>query len=276
MSVPTDFITQLHAWYATPAGRTLADELSHSLAQLLPPLFGYYALQVGTLADDLDLLRDSTINRKIYMAMTTNSTTTTTTTTTSPQHNLITSPLALPFPQDTLDLIVLPHTLDFSRSPHRVLRETYRALIPDGHLVLIGFNPVSMMGLTKLALFHSRRVPWAGHFYTARRLEDWLSLLDFTVVNIVHIGLRPPLQNLRLQQRLAFLAKADRCGLTAALGGLHIFVAQKRLLTLTPRPKPRPAHRRIFPINVAEPTTRTQHPAGKRHDNHVRTHYHLH
>ena len=238
-----EFIKQLHNWYAGPAGKVLADELQHKLAQLLPCLFGYYALQIGTLVDDVDLLCSSTINRKIYMTMD------------STQGNVIANPLALPFSQDTLDLVVLPHTLDFSRYPHQVLREAHRVLIPDGHIVLIGFNPVSMMGLGKLILFRSKRAPWTGHFYTACRLRDWLSLLGFKVVKIEHAGLSPPVQNLRFQQRLAFLGKVDRYKI-GNLGGLQIFVAQKRVLTLTPRQQPQPSRHRIFPINVAEPSAR--------------------
>ena len=107
------------------------------------------------------------------------------------QGNITASPLALPFLQDTLDLIVLPHTLDLSHDPHQVLREAQRVLIPEGHIVLIAFNPMSMMGLCKLALMGSKRIPWASHFYTARRLKDWLALLDFTVLTTAHPPVRP-------------------------------------------------------------------------------------
>ena len=237
------FAQELQDWYATPAGQILSNELQDKLEQLLPSLFGYYALQIGAISNDMDLLNSSSIGQKVYMAVN------------PEQGNVTASPLALPFPQDTLDLIVLPHTLDFSHEPHQVLREVHRVLISEGHIVLIGFNPISMMGLSKLALMRSKRVPWAGHFYTARRLKDWLSLLDFTVLGIEHVGLRPPVQNLRVQQRLEFLNKIDRYGM-GRFGGVQIIVAMKRVLTLTPRPQPWRPHRRILPVNVAEPTAR--------------------
>ena len=249
------FAQQLRDWYANPAGQMLSNELLNKLEQLLPGLFGYYALQVGGISNDMDLLSSSAIGQKIYM------------TETPEQGRVVASPLALPFPQDTLDLVVLPHTLDFSHEPHQVLREVHRVLIPEGHLVLIGFNPVSMMGLSKLALLRSKRAPWTGHFYTARRLKDWLSLLDFTALEIEHVGLRPPVQNLRLQQRLEFLDKADRYGM-GRFGSVQIFVAKKRVLTLTQRPQSWRPRSHILPVNVTE--------ASARQVNHARASRYLH
>lgn len=240
---------QLQNWYATPAGKILSDELQHTLRQLLPGLFGYYALQIGAIAEDMDMLNGSAIGQKIYMAVD------------SKQGNVMASPLALPFPRDTLDLMVLPHTLDFSHDPHQVLREAHRVLISEGYLVLIGFNPISMMGLSKVALAGSKRAPWVGHFYSARRLKDWLALLDFTVLEVKHIGLRPPIQNLRLQQRLEFLNKVARYGMHS-LGCVQIFVAKKRVLTLTPSSQSWRPRGRILPVNVAEPSARQTHRVG--------------
>ena len=249
------FSQQLKDWYAHPAGQILCKELENKLEQLLPGLFGYFALQVGTLGDEMNLLASSTIGKKVYMTVDTD------------QGTVSASPLALPFPADTLDLIVMPHTLDFSHDPHQVLREVHRVLISEGHLVLIAFNPLSVMGLCKLALSRSKRAPWTGHFYSARRLKDWLALLDFTVLKTEHVGLRPPLQNLRIQQRLEFLNNVDRFGM-GRFGGIQIFIAKKRVLTLTPRPEPWRPRRRILPVNVAEPTARQT--------NHVKASRYLH
>lgn len=240
---------QLHNWYSTPAGQILSKELANKLGQLLPSLFGYYAIQAGSICSDMDLLESSAIGKKIYMGVNPN------------QGSVAASPLALPFPEDTLDLIILPHTLDFSHDPHQVLREVHRVLISEGHVVLIAFNPVSMMGLCKLALARSKRAPWAGHFYTARRLKDWLALLDFTVIETKHIGICSPLQNLHIQKRLGFFDKVNHFGM-GALGGVQIFVAKKHELTLTPTPQPWRPRRRILQVNIAEPTVRQAHNVG--------------
>lgn len=240
---------RLMEWYTTSAGQVLCSELANKLEQLLPSLFGYYALQVGQINKDIDLLESSAIRNKFYLAES------------GRQCSVKASPMALPFSQDSLDLIVLPHTLDFSHEPHQVLREIHRVLISEGHVVLIGFNPISTMGLTKLAFLRSKRVPWCGHFYSARRLKDWLSLLDFTVLEIHHVGIRPPFQNSNMQQRLEFLNKANKFGL-GGIGNVQIFVAKKRVLTLTPRPQPWIARPRILPVNVAEPSARQAHCVG--------------
>lgn len=237
------YTQQLQEWYSTPAGQSLYKELLLKLENVLPNLFGYHALQMGGLAEDIDLISSSKIGQKIYMTLN------------AEQGNVVANPLALPFPQNTLDLIVLPHTLDISPEPHQVLREIHRVLISEGHVVIVGFNPFSMMGLSKLMLVRSHRAPWAGHFYTARRLKDWLSLLGFKVMDINHVGLQPPIQNVRFQQRMQFLSKAERVGL-GRLGGLQIFVAKKRELTLTPMPKPWRPRRRMVPVGVSEPSAR--------------------
>ena len=237
------FTDELLDWYSSPVGDQFAGELQSKIEQLIPELFGYYALQVGHVVGDLDLLQSSKIGHKIHMNLD------------SKQGNVVASPFSLPFPQDTLDLIVLPHTLDFAQKPHQVLREVHRVLISEGHIVLIAFNPLSFMGLSKLALLRSKRAPWAGHFYTARRLKDWLSLLDFTVIKVEHFGMRPPIQNSHVLKRLEFLNKIGKIGIDR-LAGVQIFVAKKRVLTLTPRPQTWKPRTRIIPVNVAKPSAR--------------------
>lgn len=238
------YIQALQNWYASAAGQILSKEVHHKLEQLLPSLFGYYALQIGAMNNEIDLLTSSKIGHKIHIME-------------DPNCGSVTaSSLALPFPPDTLDLIVLPHTLDFSKHPHQVLREVHRVLISEGHIVIIAFNPLSMMGLGKLAFMRSKRVPWMGHFYSARRLKDWLKLLDFSVLKIDFVGLQPPIQNSRVQQRMQFMNKVDGVGLgryrLGRFGGVQIFIAQKRELTLTPRPQPWLARRPIVPVKVTE------------------------
>ncbi len=234
---------QLREWYATAAGLIFRQELQNKLNQLLPSLFGYHAVQLGSLAEDFDLLASSSISQKVYVSKTSNF------------KNIAASAMALPFPQDTVDLLVLPHTLDFAHDPHQVLREAHRVLISEGHIVLIGFNPLSSMGLNKLLLTRSKKAPWNGHYYSARRLKDWLSLLDFSVINIEHVGLRPPIQHNRFQERLKFMTKLEKFGFSR-IGGVQIFVAKKRVLTLTPQLESWRPRRRIIPVNVTEPSAR--------------------
>src|SRR5690606_41680254 len=60
---------------------------------------------------------------------------------------LVCEPEQLPFDTQSIDLIVMPHTLEWCADPHQVLREVERVLMPEGRVVLTGFNPYSLWGL---------------------------------------------------------------------------------------------------------------------------------
>lgn len=163
---------------------------------------------------------------------------------------------ALPVATDSVDVVLLPHTLEYSREPHQVLREVDRILIPEGHVVIIGFNPFSMWVLWKLWPWRRRRVPWCGRFFSAQRVRDWLSLLGFDVDHSRCFFFRPPLQGSGLMSRLLFVERLGRL-LWPVFGGVWIVVGRKRVTTLTPvRPRWRP-RRSLIPTGVVEPHGRT-------------------
>ena len=54
--------------------------------------------------------------------------------------------LDLPFEAQSVDLLVMPHTLEFTSDPHRLLREAERVLMPEGRLIILGFNSLSLWG----------------------------------------------------------------------------------------------------------------------------------
>ncbi len=99
----------------------------------------------------------------------------------------------LPFPGDSMDLVVLHHTADFSPYPHEALREAARVLRGEGTIALVGFNPVSAWGVRRLISRH-RGGPWGGRFLLRRRMEDWLHLLGFQVEVSVTRFFHLPLQ----------------------------------------------------------------------------------
>ena len=85
----------------------------------------------------------------------------------------------LPFPNDSVDILVLQHSLDISAHPHHVLREAERVLRPSGRLLLFGFNPTSSWGLRKLLSTPlSSPLPWHARFMSRTQLEDWFRLLN--------------------------------------------------------------------------------------------------
>ncbi len=113
-----------------------------------------------------------------------------------------------------------------------VLREVHRVLTPEGHIVILGFNPLSLWGLWRLAA-RRRGIPWCGQFISLLRLKDWLALLDFELTHGSMLYYRPPLQHEGLRDRLYFLEKiGDRWWPLAA--AVYLLVAKKRVLGVTP------------------------------------------
>lgn len=133
----------------------------------------------------------------------------------------------LPFDSDSLDLVVLPHVLEFSEHPHQVLREVARVLRPEGSLIISGFNPRSLWGLHR-ALGRREGYPWKGNFIALPRLKDWLALLDFEIVGGSFAAYAPPFHTSKWLDRFAFMEKAgDRWW--AARGGVYFVHAVKRV-----------------------------------------------
>ncbi len=240
---PAQLCAALRAWYSTSVGELVSSEIKARVDSILPRLFGYYALQIGELAADVDLLDISRIKKQIRLDI-------------IPGHvNLLASAEDLPFQEDSLDLIILVHSLDFAADPYRILREVDRTLIPEGHVVIIGFNPLSLFGVWKMVLSKNNRIPWCGRFYSSARLRDWFSLLGFDTLISDNLFFRPPIQHAGLQQRLNFLEKAGR-RFIPYVGGVHVILAQKKLATLTPiKPRWRP-RKSLLPSNLTEPSTR--------------------
>ena len=136
----------------------------------------------------------------------------------------------LPFASQSLDLVVLPHVLEFADEPHQVLREVERVLIPEGQVIVCGFNPASLWGARQVAgrLTGSHFLPLDGEFIGLPRIKDWLKLLGFEV-NRGHFGCyAPPCTSEKWLRRFAFMEKAgDRWW--PYFGAVYILQAVKRV-----------------------------------------------
>jgi SAM-dependent methyltransferase len=136
----------------------------------------------------------------------------------------------LPFASQSLDLVVLPHVLEFAEEPHQILREVERVLIPEGQVIVTGFNPASLWGMRQAAgrLTGAHFLPQNGEFISLPRLKDWLKLLNMEV-NRGHFGCyAPPCLTDKWLNRFAFMEKAgDRWW--PYLGAIYIVQAIKRV-----------------------------------------------
>ncbi len=123
---------------------------------------------------------------------------------------------AWPWQADSLDLVVLPHTLERSADPHACLREVERVLIPEGQVLITGLNPMSLWGRQGSSLI------------AYRRLRDWLRLLGFEVQVSRFWGWTPALGSERWMQRLSWMDAVGQrwCPI---LGGVYLLMATKRV-----------------------------------------------
>lgn len=93
---------------------------------------------------------------------------------------------AWPIADESLDVVILQHSLDFSRQPHHLLREACRTVVPSGYVLIVGFNPISLWGGWRWLRTFSAQLPWITRPLASSRLIDWLTLLDLKVEQVFH------------------------------------------------------------------------------------------
>ncbi|MDE0280639.1 MAG: methyltransferase domain-containing protein [Gammaproteobacteria bacterium] len=225
-------------WFGTSLGRWLLEEECGRCRKLIPA--GYYpsALQIGLPERNYFRALDDVEVGTRFLALPTLESMS------LMEHGpggdndaqafraMIAQPGALPFGEKAHSLIVLPHALDFCDDPHRVLREVNQILVPEGCVVITGFNQISLWGLHRLAsgsrFGNVRPLPWSGRqHYRAGRVQDWLSLLGIDIVGACMLAYQLPLQNPRWRDKLDFM---DRMGgrWWPGLGAVYMIVGRKR------------------------------------------------
>lgn len=206
-----DSFTSLAEWFESALGRYTLDREREWLDSVTPDIFGFNAIQLGL--PQLDLLRESRIVHRHTVSP-------------SGDARVLAQFHELPFEAQSIDLCVLPHTLDFTERPHEILREVDRVVRPEGRILIIGFNPWSLYGLRRL--WSQECAPWNGHFVSLVRMKDWLQLLGFEPADGRLACYIPPVQSAKWQSRWQFLEKqGDRWWGVA--GGVYMLDAVKRV-----------------------------------------------
>ncbi len=201
----------------------VAAEERQLLEAHLPNLFGYTLLQLGGSAL-FDGYPSSPISQKIVMG---------------DEGGLRGLPEALPIQSDSVDLVILPHAIELSNDPHQLLREIERVLIPEGHLIILGFNPWSIWGIRSLLSYRTEQLPWSLRYHSRGKLEDWLSLLGFEHLRSSYQLFHLPFQHPALPESVTSVFKRY----FPRIGGGYCLLVRKRVSTLTPI-KPAWGHRR--------------------------------
>ena len=202
----------LGEWFTTPQGGYVLTREQKYFDRTVSDIFGYNALQLGL--PEHDFLRSNRMPLRFSAGNQAGNAV-----------RLICT--ELPFDCDSMDLVLLPHVLEFSEHSHQVLREVARVLRPEGNLIISGFNPRSLWGMHR-ALGRRQGYPWRGHFIALPRLKDWLALLGFEVVGGRFAAYAPPVHQIKWLERFAFMeAAGDRWW--AVSGGVYFVHAIKRV-----------------------------------------------
>ncbi|WOJ94133.1 methyltransferase domain-containing protein [Congregibacter variabilis] len=203
----------LESWYARESGEELCELIQARLEPVLGLSFGYHILQMGPLPTR-SLVGASPINHQIFACAAADG-----------KASMLCHGDELPLESDSVDTVVAFHALEFDEHPHGSLREMQRVLRPHGHLIIVGFNPLSLLGgahylqgLKKSSLWNRQRYrPVSLH-----RLTDWLRLLDCELESAQHLFPIPVAGSVRLRN---FIGRVDEWASDSSLPGGGVYIA---------------------------------------------------
>jgi len=218
-------IVKLSDFLRSPPGRYVLDWEQQHLDGAVIDIFGYHALQLGL--PQIDTLRENRMPLRFCAARRLPATGEGAG---ANRVAIINRYEELPFATHSIDLVVMPHILEFASDPHQVLREVERVLVPEGQVIITGFNPYSMWGARQYMsrLGATPYLPRAGRFISLPRIKDWLKLLSFDVERGRFGCYVPSVRSDRWLGRWRFMEKAgDRWW--PFLGALYALTAVKRV-----------------------------------------------
>ncbi|PCK07502.1 MAG: SAM-dependent methyltransferase [Alteromonadaceae bacterium] len=242
-------------WFESPLGRALLAAERIALEDQLSYLFGYHLMQLSSVSQ-AEFASSSRINHCFRMAPTM-----------PDDPGEISGQQAysdfdeLPLADDTVDVCILHHVLEFSQRPHQVLREAARVTIPRGYIIIVAFNPVSIAGLLQPlgALFEASAVSRRRHLRVGR-MKDWLQLLDFNCLDTQYLFHNLPLNGTSYLANSSIIRSGE--SMRQMPGGLaYCMLARKDKAGLTPIKLKWAERRLLVPIQLSkQPVAR---PVGK-------------
>ena len=242
MEITSHFPTSVSQWLTSPLGQALLAEESRVVEEAFDGIFGEQCLQLGLWGDAKAFLRHTRTQRCALIDAGS----------VGEGQAAVGELHRLPVASDSIDCVLLPHTLDYSHRSHAILREVDRVLTAHGHIVILGFKPGGLWGIRRL-IPGAGLPPGAEHLVSDRRLKDWLKLLDFRIQGNLRYFFHWPLPSIRGATSPRWEQRGRRWW--PELSACYMLTAQKRVSTLTPV---RPVWRRKPKVvaGLAEPSTR--------------------
>lgn len=219
------------SWQDLPNGNIILSAINEVLNPWWQRFFGYHLLKIGALSHEVSC-QSSPIKHQIscFNPLFTS------------EHgdckaNIVGDLDDLPVLEHSVDVCLLSHVLEFSLDPHHVIREANRALIPNGYLIITGFNPLSLAGLNRAIPHRKKKSPWNEHFFSPMRVKDWLHLMGYEILSderCLHSSLTGKVS----EKGIASYWRKFASNYLTSLGSVYVIIAKKRVLPLTPiKPK---------------------------------------
>lgn len=232
-------IAEANDWFAGPLGRQLLEQEQRVLGDELNRCFGSYLVHYGPFTGASVV--PPKIKRSVRLGAALAGV------------EIVCEEQAWPLGEHAADVVLLQHGLDFSLSPHALLREAARSVRPGGHLLIVGINPWSLWGARRLV---SREPLRQARCIRPTRVVDWLNLLGFALENRRFGCYCPPLSSGEWQSRLLRLESLGQ-RLQAPNGGFYVLVARKLMIGLRPlREQRRERMGKLLPLPVAKVSRR--------------------
>jgi SAM-dependent methyltransferase len=223
------------AWFDGPSGRQLLEHEQRVISQELSRCFGSYLVHYGPFANTP--IEPQKIKRSVRLG--------------PPLAGveIVCEEQSWPISEHAADVVLLQHGLDFSLSPHALLREAARSVRPGGHLLIVGINPWSAWGARRLL---SRKAFRRARCIRPTRVGDWLNLLGFSLEKRQFGCYCPPLSSSQWRTRLSGLESAAQNS-QIPVGGFYLLVARKLMVGLRPlRQRRRERMGQLLPLPVAK------------------------
>ncbi|GAB6387455.1 class I SAM-dependent methyltransferase [Stutzerimonas marianensis] len=230
-----DLMNEASAWFDGPLGSQLLEHERLIIEHELERCFGSYLVHYGPFANTP--IEPRKIKRSVRVGPS------------LPGVEIVCEEQSWPVGEHAADVVVVQHGLDFSLSPHALLREAARSVRPGGHLLIVGVNPWSPWGARRLV---SRSAFRDARCIRPTRVGDWLNLLGFALEKRRYGCYCPPLSSGQWRDRLAGLEPIGQ-RLQAPLGGFYVLVARKLMVGLRPlRQQRRERMGQLLPMPVAK------------------------
>lgn len=224
------FQTFLSHFYQTPKGLSLLNDEKLLIERSLDKVFGYYLVQLG-MTCEADLTQNCRVSHKVFTDVALPKDT-------FPeqiQEFVLADLNYLPFKDDSIDAVVMPHTLESVSDPYHLLRQVDKILVPEGHILITGFNPFGCQ-IIRQKVGENRQSFNRANLVKESRVVDWLNVLGYEIQKISFSSLSCVTKDVETYQPSRFLLSLehwmDKVGLD--LGNVYCVLARKKVGSPTP------------------------------------------